>query len=820
MAKRILAIVMALVLGVSMMTVFAFADVVSWGTPTLTADADKPTTLNVEWNEYEGATGYKVELWKTTGSSTPLKTSNVSKDKLKTSFTSVPAGTYYVEVTATLKDNPPVTIRSSEVTVYGAVTSKNINVVEQTNGSIKVSWDAATNSKGEELAEDYRVDYTFVDTDKKTLDGIPAKITANNSKEYSTTITDSRVKYANLKTVTVSYHDAKGVLKTIGTVNISNGTSSGGSSSQTNYVESDGLVSANGTVLTWSSYSSSIPASAYSIGYYYTSMNGQSTREATVAANSTYTYNVSSILSQFLTNYGYYGGTVTFSVYVSGSRIGGATYDLSYYAGYGSGYGYGSAILVTLTGYGTATVTWNAAAGAYSYAVVCNSQSQPVYGNTATVSFTYGSPAQITVYALNANGQISGIVGTAMISANGTVSYGNTTNLGGSVNGTTVNGNNCTLVVGSSSTSVSWNASYGAAYYTVVYLPQGGNARATSVYGTSTTIPVGSSESFDVTIIYNSSVIGSASYTAVSSNVTSSSTTNLTLTAKSSNYTTVSWSPVSGATFYQIDYYRTGANTNETTYTTATNVDVPFGKNVNWTVVVYAALSSGRMQTVGTATHKAGDDFPSTSTTTPTNPGSSSTSSQYVTGLKGTTGNKKITLSWNAASGASSYEVWYKRSSNSSWKKLGSTSKRSVNVTDLLNGTSYDFKIVANGKDSGVLTITPSTGASTTKTAPDPTGAGTTTTTSTVPVITSIEGGTASFTVKWNGITNGTEYQVWVANGNSNEYSRKATVTATSATITGLSAGTYKVRIKGTTNGTYKTLKEGGGSDYVTVTVK
>lgn len=812
MAKRILAIVMALALSLTLLSAEMFA--ASSMSPSINYDAAN-SKITVSWHPYDNATSYTVTLYRGTtkvSTQTSSQSSTDTTSEKEVVFSNIKTGgSYSATVVATGKDIIETQEKTAPVPVPSVSTSGKITVTDNgSDGAAIVTFDTV------EKGTAYVIQYTYRDPDNNNKQTTKSITPSTSSGTVSQTLP---VKYANLVSVTIKYNDENGNQKTLGSVSVGSNSGSSGTT-QTNYVVSDGLVSANGTVLTWSSYSSSIPASAYSIGYYYTATNGQSTREATVAANSTYTYNVSSILSQFLTNYGYYGGTVTFSVYVSGSRIGGATYDLSYYAGYGSGYGYGSAILVTITGYGTATVTWNAAAGAYSYAVVCNSQSQPVYGNTATVSFTYGSPAQITVYALNANGQISGIVGTAMISANGTVSYGNTTNLGGSVNGTTVNGNNCTLVVGSSSTSVSWNASYGAAYYTVVYLPQGGNARATSVYGTSTTIPVGSSESFDVTIIYNSSVIGSASYTAVSSNVTSSSTTNLTLTAKSSNYTTVSWSPVSGATFYQIDYYRTGANTNETTYTTATNVDVPFGKNVNWTVVVYAALSSGRMQTVGTATHKAGDDFPSTSTTTPTNPGSSSTSSQYVTGLKGTTGNKKITLSWNAASGASSYEVWYKRSSNSSWKKLGSTSKRSVNVTDLLNGTSYDFKIVANGKDSGVLTITPSTGASTTKTAPDPTGAGTTTTTTTVPVITSIEGGTASFTVKWNGITNGTEYQVWVANGNSNEYSRKATVTATSATITGLSAGTYKVRIKGTTNGTYKTLKEGGGSDYVTVTVK
>lgn len=816
MAKRILAIVMALALSLTLLSAEMFA--ASSASPSLNYSDG---TLTGQWNEVDDATKYVATIYNSKDqrvgqSKTVTVKEDTTSDDYRITYKTNVGGNYYLQV-AVYKDTKLLaTENSANRFVPSSSTSSSgvkITVTGSESDSTTVTW------TGKSGVTKYYIEWTYTkEGETKTYTG-NAEVTGSGSGDAKNFSYPVGVSYERLKTVKIYQGSTSDHESTTAGSWTNSGTSSGGSSSQSNYVVSDGLVSANGTVLTWSSYSSSIPASAYSIGYYYTSMNGQSTREATVAANSTYTYNVSSILSQFLTNYGYYGGTVTFTVYVSGSPIGSATYDLSYYAGYGSGYGYGSAILVTLTGYGTATVTWNAAAGAYSYAVVCNSQSQPVYGNTATVSFTYGSPAQITVYALNANGQISGIVGTAMISANGTVSYGNTTNLGGSVNGTTVNGNNCTLVVGSSSTSVSWNASYGAAYYTVVYLPQGGNARATSVYGTSTTIPVGSSESFDVTIIYNSSVIGSASYTAVSSNVTSSSTTNLTLTAKSSNYTTVSWSPVSGATFYQIDYYRTGANTNETTYTTATNVDVPFGKNVNWTVVVYAALSSGRMQTVGTATHKAGDDFPSTSTTTPTNPGST-TSSQYVTGLKGTTGNKKITLSWNAASGASSYEVWYKRSSNSSWKKLGSTSKRSVNVTDLLNGTSYDFKIVANGKDSGVLTITPSTGASTTKTAPDPTGAGTTTTTTTVPVITSIEGGTASFTVKWNGITNGTEYQVWVANGNSNEYSRKATVTATSATITGLSAGTYKVRIKGTTNGTYKTLKEGGGSDYVTVTVK
>ena len=89
-------------------------------------------------------------------------------------------------------------------------------------------------------------------------------------------------------------------------------------------------------------------------------------------------------------------------------------------------------------------------------------------------------------------------------------------------------------------------------------------------------------------------------------------------------------------------------------------------------------------------------------------------------GLKATSGDKKVKLSWNAAEGASSYTVYWKRSSSNAWKKLGTTKRTVVNVTDLINGRSYDFKIAFGKSETAKVTITPSDKKTVTAYAADP----------------------------------------------------------------------------------------------------
>ena len=85
-----------------------------------------------------------------------------------------------------------------------------------------------------------------------------------------------------------------------------------------------------------------------------------------------------------------------------------------------------------------------------------------------------------------------------------------------------------------------------------------------------------------------------------------------------------------------------------------------------------------------------------------------SSTAAYITDFKGTTGDAKVTLSWEALSGVKEYSIYWKRSSAEKWTKIATVKKTSVSVSKLKNGVSYDFKIVAGSVETPVLTITPS----------------------------------------------------------------------------------------------------------------
>ena len=79
-----------------------------------------------------------------------------------------------------------------------------------------------------------------------------------------------------------------------------------------------------------------------------------------------------------------------------------------------------------------------------------------------------------------------------------------------------------------------------------------------------------------------------------------------------------------------------------------------------------------------------------------------------ISGFKAVTGDKKVTLSWDAVSGAKSYSVMWGRS-GSKLKEIAKVKSKSVTVSKLKNDTDYDFVIRADsGAETPLLTVTPS----------------------------------------------------------------------------------------------------------------
>ena len=64
------------------------------------------------------------------------------------------------------------------------------------------------------------------------------------------------------------------------------------------------------------------------------------------------------------------------------------------------------------------------------------------------------------------------------------------------------------------------------------------------------------------------------------------------------------------------------------------------------------------------------------------------------------TGHDDVKFSWSKSAGASGYTVYYKRSTASSWTRLGRTTKTYYNKANLTDGVKYNFKVVPYYKDS------------------------------------------------------------------------------------------------------------------------
>lgn len=785
MTKRILAIVMALVLSLSVLSFEAFA--------AFTVNISKNSAQNaitVSWGAVQGAARYTVTLNKSGGAST-----NQSTTSLSCTFSGLTGGTYTARVTAYTSANgfiEEATSSSISLDVTGTGASRKITVTGS-GSTTTVTWPKQDGATG------YYIGWTG--RDSKNSGGYTY---ANQNSTTSHTI---NLAISDIASISVSYYNASGAMVPLDTWNNT------GSSTTPGNTGSSGNVRIWQTTLSWGSYTG---ASAYRVVIYGQNQN--------VIYNNTYSNATTSLsLSNFIQQGYTYLYCEVYAIVNSSAEtlIGYATYG--YYSG-STGTAV-SGIYVRINNYNSATVTWyDNTNGSGQYLVMVNGVSQYVYGSSATINYTYGVVTNIYVYRYN-QGNVSGVgqlVGSAVIGANGSVS--NSGGTGSSTTyGNTVSGYNCTLTVGSTSSTITWNpTSYNGYYtnYTVVYSVNGEDtSRYFTTTNTTANIPVGSSKSFSVNITApnyatgRNEVIAYVSYTAsVASNPTTSKVDGLTLTLKNSSTTTVSWDAVSGASTYQIEYARAGYSASETVYTSKTSVDIPVGKNVGFTVNVYAIIGT-RLQTVGTATHKAGDDYPSSSSSGNNNSSTDNTPA-FVTNLKGVATDKQVSLSWDAAKGNPGYDIYWKRESANEWKKAASNySKRAVNIKGLINGTSYQFKVVANGRDSGILTITPQASGSTTRTAADPDGGA-----SRVPVITSATGGSGTISVEWSGVTGGNLYKVYLST-DGRSYTRYAQVTGTSATINNLDAGKYWVRIKASTNNgsTWTELKD---CKEATVTVK
>jgi len=166
-----------------------------------------------------------------------------------------------------------------------------------------------------------------------------------------------------------------------------------------------------------------------------------------------------------------------------------------------------------------------------------------------------------------------------------------------------------------------------------------------------------------------------------------------------------------------------------------------------------------------------------------------------------------VNISWNAVGGATSYNVYYTNSSNSSGTLEGSSTTTSYTSTSKNIAAIWLFRVTAvnsagEGSPSSWVTVGPTSASGTPPSEP----------TDVTATVTS----SSSITVSWSSVYEANGYHVYRSSSALGTYIQSATVTTTSYTqTTGLSAGTtYYFKVAA-----YNHSGTGPQSSYVYATI-
>lgn len=185
----------------------------------------------------------------------------------------------------------------------------------------------------------------------------------------------------------------------------------------------------------------------------------------------------------------------------------------------------------------------------------------------------------------------------------------------------------------------------------------------------------------------NGNDITSISYPTVTSSTNPAVVSGFKVSATTASAVKLTWNKTSGATGYFVYRYNSStkkyvriAKVNANTYT---DKKLKAGMTYIYAVKAYKTINANEILSIS---------YPKI--TTSTNPA--------TVNFKLTAGSKKATVKWSKVTGASGYIVYYKISSNGSWKKLKTTTGTSFTKTGLIKGRTYYFTVRAyrnvNGK--------------------------------------------------------------------------------------------------------------------------
>ncbi len=249
------------------------------------------------------------------------------------------------------------------------------------------------------------------------------------------------------------------------------------------------------------------------------------------------------------------------------------------------------------------------------------------------------------------------------------------------------------------------------------------------------------------------------------------------------NQVTISWSPVSGATSYNI-YWSTSTGVTPANGTEIANVTSPY---------VHMGLTAGTAYYyVVTAVNSTGESAPSAEVAaTPT---STATVPAAPTGVTATAGVNEVSLSWTAVSGATSYNIYWATSTGvtpATGTQIANATSPFVQ-TGLTAGTTYYYVVTAvNSVGEGA----PSTEASATPTSTPAVPA--------TPTGVTATAGNNQVTISWTAVSGATSYNIyWSTTAGVTPSTGTAITNATSPYVqTGLTAGTTYYYVVTAANG-------------------
>lgn len=257
--------------------------------------------------------------------------------------------------------------------------------------------------------------------------------------------------------------------------------------------------------------------------------------------------------------------------------------------------------------------------------------------------------------------------------------------------------------------------------------------------------------------------------------------TGLASSAIGDNVATLSWNAVANAISYSVDYKANSSATwtsfaSAQASTSASLTGLTQGTLYDWRIRATCSAGSGNYVSA---------QFTTTAPFVCNSP----------SGLSSSVTSSGATVSWTAVSGAASYSVDYKLSTDASWTNAAAaTTSTSVTISGLSSSTLYDYRVSTNCGTNGASGYS---SAQFTTSAPfvcnAPTG------------LTSSGVGSSGATVSWTAVTGATNYAVdYKLNSSSTWVSAASATTSTSVVLSGLTASSlydWRVSTNCGTNG-------------------